>query len=586
MKNNAFKLLLLLVVLFACAFYFHFIWNTSLIYKGTRYFTLLDDAMIGMRYAKNFAAGNGLVYNPGEYVEGFTHFLWAVYMGILHLLPVHESKLPLLMSITSVILIVFNVYYSQKMLKILFHRYLPGVPLNNNLVWIYVVLFIAMNYALLFWSVLGLEVGVICTLLNYIQYRIYYPFENEKRNSIEYSALFVLLFLIRMDTIIYFISVSTLLLVFRVKNWRFFILPAILMGVSIILLTAFRVYYYDDYLPNTYYLKVSIPLKERLYHGVLYMINSLKNYIGLLFAISTLLVILNFRKTKPELWMGYVILFTSMMYNIYVGGDTWETETYVNRFLTTGIVSFSPSLLIILWIALSDLRQFKKIGLMLALIFFLTAIYFLFFYQSTSSQLYLNRFGTAGLLFVIYSMLMVVFAVYFFFKKRAFPQAIWAMALVILLNIWIQVNAYSFLNYYWYRSVNQVMISKRLCIIGLLLRENTEPDTKFGVVLAGGMPYYSDRYCTDLMGKCEKYIAKSNRRREAPYKPGHMKWDYIYSINKYDPEIILRLWMYSPEELSFILSRYNNDNGFFIRKDSKIKFSKEVYDEIIKEIVF
>lgn len=37
-----------------------------------------DDAYISFRYADNLARGRGLVYNPGEPVEGYTNFLWVV----------------------------------------------------------------------------------------------------------------------------------------------------------------------------------------------------------------------------------------------------------------------------------------------------------------------------------------------------------------------------------------------------------------------------------------------------------------------------------------------------------------------------
>ncbi|HSG99046.1 MAG TPA: hypothetical protein VLB27_03290, partial [candidate division Zixibacteria bacterium] len=37
-----------------------------------------DDAFISFRYAKNFSNGLGLVYNAGEYVEGYTNFLWTL----------------------------------------------------------------------------------------------------------------------------------------------------------------------------------------------------------------------------------------------------------------------------------------------------------------------------------------------------------------------------------------------------------------------------------------------------------------------------------------------------------------------------
>lgn len=38
----------------------------------------IDDAYISYRYAWNFANGYGLIYNPGEVVEGYTNFLWTV----------------------------------------------------------------------------------------------------------------------------------------------------------------------------------------------------------------------------------------------------------------------------------------------------------------------------------------------------------------------------------------------------------------------------------------------------------------------------------------------------------------------------
>ncbi|TGM07856.1 hypothetical protein EHQ76_04335 [Leptospira barantonii] len=44
-----------------------------------------DDAFISLRYAKNFAEGKGLVFNEGEFVEGYTNFLWTVLMIPFHL---------------------------------------------------------------------------------------------------------------------------------------------------------------------------------------------------------------------------------------------------------------------------------------------------------------------------------------------------------------------------------------------------------------------------------------------------------------------------------------------------------------------
>ena len=39
---------------------------------------LYDDAYICFRYAENLLAGHGLVWNPGELVEGYTNFSWVL----------------------------------------------------------------------------------------------------------------------------------------------------------------------------------------------------------------------------------------------------------------------------------------------------------------------------------------------------------------------------------------------------------------------------------------------------------------------------------------------------------------------------
>lgn len=45
---------------------------------------VIDDSFIGFRYARNLADGQGLVFNAGERVEGYTSFLWVMigYVGL------------------------------------------------------------------------------------------------------------------------------------------------------------------------------------------------------------------------------------------------------------------------------------------------------------------------------------------------------------------------------------------------------------------------------------------------------------------------------------------------------------------------
>src|SRR5215813_5128158 len=43
---------------------------------------LHDDVFISVRYARHLTTGMGLVYNPGERVEGYTNFLYTVLLAI------------------------------------------------------------------------------------------------------------------------------------------------------------------------------------------------------------------------------------------------------------------------------------------------------------------------------------------------------------------------------------------------------------------------------------------------------------------------------------------------------------------------
>jgi hypothetical protein len=49
----------------------------ALYYRG-----LIDDAFISFRYARNLVDGHGLVFNPGERVEGYTNLLWVLVLAV------------------------------------------------------------------------------------------------------------------------------------------------------------------------------------------------------------------------------------------------------------------------------------------------------------------------------------------------------------------------------------------------------------------------------------------------------------------------------------------------------------------------
>src|SRR5438874_2520767 len=60
--------------------------GTAILYiHGWLYFHYTsDDAYISYRYARNLADGVGLVWNPGQHVEGYSNFSWVLTLAGLH----------------------------------------------------------------------------------------------------------------------------------------------------------------------------------------------------------------------------------------------------------------------------------------------------------------------------------------------------------------------------------------------------------------------------------------------------------------------------------------------------------------------
>ena len=58
-------------------------WVALLAWHASLSWFLTDDAFISFRYVRNLLEGHGLVFNPGEYVEGYSNFLWVLELAAL-----------------------------------------------------------------------------------------------------------------------------------------------------------------------------------------------------------------------------------------------------------------------------------------------------------------------------------------------------------------------------------------------------------------------------------------------------------------------------------------------------------------------
>src|SRR5437660_6521261 len=140
--------------------YAAFIARSAFRVDGVWHFSLFDDAMVSMRYARNLAHGHGLLWNPGQRpVEGYTNLLWTLWMAFLHLLPVPETKISLLVMLTSEALLLLNLVVVKRIAELL----TPDAPV----VAITAVILTGSFYPLIFWSLRGMEVGLLTLLISY-----------------------------------------------------------------------------------------------------------------------------------------------------------------------------------------------------------------------------------------------------------------------------------------------------------------------------------------------------------------------------------------------------------------------------------
>jgi hypothetical protein len=90
----------------------------------------------------------------------------------------------------------------------------------------------------------------------------------------------------------------------------------------------------------------------------------------------------------------------------------------------------------------------------------------------------------------------------------------------------------------------------------LMVRQITDSEATIAVVWAGAIPYFAERETIDLLGKNDAKIAREKMRfdpsllsRSFGFWPGHLKWDYDYSIGQLQPDLVLQVWAEPPENI-------------------------------------
>ncbi len=506
----AFALIAVSYTLYAIAF----IYRTSFVVEGTRYFCLFDDAMISMCFARNFADGHGLVWTPGaERVEGFTNPAWVLYMALLHLLPVAASKVSLLVQLTSTVCLILNLF----VIRMLARRLSKG----SEFVELGAVLLTAFYLPLNNWALQGMEVGLLTLFVSYAAWEALRSLDDERVSWRLYVAMGLSL-LVRIDMVVPCLVLAGYLAVVDPRNrWRHVGAAVMICGASLALQTGLRLWYYSDVLPNTYYLKMTgYPVHLRIARGMVVLLDFIGNLNWLLFFVPLALIPL-----RPE--RGIVLLVAlfsgQVAYSVYTGGDAWEWWGGSNRFLTVAMPLYFVLLCCVFEEILDRLLSGNCVG----------------------SRRIWRSLCFAGL--VIGSLLST--------NALKGPRS-W--------SFWrLEYPPLHVLH-------NRAMVHRAQVIEGTTL-----PEAIVAVQWAGIVPYFCDRQMIDLLGKNDRYVAHLPMHRGPGLRwfyPGHLKWDLEYSMGRLQPDVVVQPWTRSDNDSKkwfahFDMHRFGAD-AIYLRRDS------------------
>jgi hypothetical protein len=273
------------------------------------YAFLFEDAMISMRYAYNLAHGDGLVFNPGERVQGYTNLGWTLIMAAAHAIEpsLEWAALPVMavgfVCHAVLIIVVFTL----------------ARPLGAWLS-LLAALLVGLNGSVLLWGGGGMETTLMAILVTLA----FAPWLPGLRVGIPraLAPLFAgLAFVVRADGLLLF-ALASLLVVLQARRHRRLVLGVAAGMVPVLAVLMFQRLYYDRWLPNTFAAKVSGGSTD-LGRGLGYLWRSVASdtfnaplLLGALFGL--------WAERRQRRWLAPGLVLASWLgYVAWVGGDAF-----------------------------------------------------------------------------------------------------------------------------------------------------------------------------------------------------------------------------------------------------------------------
>jgi arabinofuranosyltransferase len=462
-----------------CLYYIH---RTSIAYEDGRVFLLWDDAMISMRYARNFVDGHGLAWNPdGERIQGYSNPGLTLLMAGLHLLPLAPERVSLAFQLVNVGFLLGIVWLVQDLAR--------AVCGENPYVGRLAAIATMANAPLAILSLQGTDVGASTLLLVWALRSFVRGHKHAGKTPVTVFVLLGLSVLVRPDAVVP-LTVLSVAGARLERGRRSLVFGALTGALTVGALLAFGLAYYGDALPNTYYLKATgSPRLAVLASGLGQTFTTVRG-LGLVLVIAAA-GSLAFHKRDPFVRTLAATALALFAYNAWVGGDwIWQ---YTSRFVAPAL----PILIVLFEVALWSIAQ--RIAMV----------------RDDGTE---PEPGKTDVLRLPPGRRVDAFVFASLVASTAFsPQT----ALVEWLNPSQPTMFYA----------DNVMNYR----LGRYVRRVTAEDTSVALRWAGTLAYFAERPAIDVLGKSDRHIARMVVDR---FEPGHSKWDWDYVLRERRPDIV------------------------------------------------
>jgi hypothetical protein len=218
-----------------------------------------DDSYISYRYAANLVAGRGLVYNPGEYVEGFSNLLWTLLIAAGLELGIGAKTAGHVLGLASGCATLIATYVFAR----------SGLRKSQSWCAAIAAWIVFTSPVFARWTTSGMETPLFAAT-------VMGAFAAQAHGRFGWAALAVsLATLTRPEGALVASSIFGFRLIEEgFRNRRAWAGPIAYVAL-LVALTAFRIAYYGDPLPNTFYAKVGgVPLGVSIIGGVIFLLNN------------------------------------------------------------------------------------------------------------------------------------------------------------------------------------------------------------------------------------------------------------------------------------------------------------------------